>query len=83
MPPARVACRPDTDCSPRRIPPNLRFRVPRDYESPWTLGEDSWDLIHLRMACGSVTSWPELYQKIFSCVLHYAPRSRSAANYLL
>ncbi|RAR02792.1 s-adenosyl-l-methionine-dependent methyltransferase [Stemphylium lycopersici] len=50
----------------RRIPPNLRFRVPRDYESPWTLGEDSWDLIHLRMACGSVTSWPELYQKIYS-----------------
>ena len=44
MPPARVACRPDTDCSPRRIPPNLRFRVPRDYESPWSLGEDSWVL---------------------------------------
>lgn len=55
--------------SSRRIPPNLRFRVPRDYESPWTLGEDSWDLIHLRMACGSVTSWPELYQKIYSYAL--------------
>ena len=40
--------------------------MPRDYESPWLLGEDSWDLIHLRMACGSVTSWPELYQKIFA-----------------
>lgn len=52
--------------SPCRIPPNLRFRVPRDYESPWLLGEDSWDLIHLRMACGSVTSWPELYQKVFA-----------------
>ena len=52
-----------------RIPPNLRFRVPRDYESPWSLGEDSWDLIHLRMACGSVSSWPELYQKIFTCVI--------------
>jgi len=51
-----------------RIPPNLRFRVPRDYESPWTLGEDSWDLIHLRMACGSVSSWPELYQKIYAYV---------------
>ncbi|KAF2731559.1 LaeA-like protein [Polyplosphaeria fusca] len=49
-----------------RIPPNLRFRIPRDYESPWTLGEDSWDLIHVRMACGSVTSWPELYQKIYA-----------------
>ncbi|KAF2140091.1 uncharacterized protein K452DRAFT_60631 [Aplosporella prunicola CBS 121167] len=51
---------------PDKIPPNLRFRVPRDYESPWSLGEDSWDLIHLRMACGSVSSWPELYQKIFA-----------------
>lgn len=61
--------------SPRRIPPNLRFRVPRDYESPWLLGEDSWDLIHLRMACGSVTSWPELYQKIFT----YAPPPESCA----
>lgn len=51
---------------PEKIPPNLRFRVPRDYESPWSLGEDSWDLIHLRMASGSVSSWPELYQKIFT-----------------
>jgi hypothetical protein len=49
-----------------RIPPNLRFRVPRDYESIWGLGEDSWDLIHVQMACGSVSSWPELYQKIYS-----------------
>lgn len=56
----------NADRRPRRIPPNLRFRVPRDYESPWLLGEDSWDLIHLRMACGSVTSWPELYQKVFT-----------------
>lgn len=57
---------------PEKIPPNLRFRVPRDYESPWTLGEDSWDLIHLRMACGSVSSWPELYQKIYA---HLRPGS--------
>ena len=57
---------------PEKIPPNLRFRVPRNYESPWLLGEDSWDLIHLRMACGSVTSWPEMYQKIFA---HLRPGS--------
>ncbi|KAF2182567.1 S-adenosyl-L-methionine-dependent methyltransferase [Zopfia rhizophila CBS 207.26] len=57
---------------PEKIPPNLRFRVPRDYESPWSLGEDSWDLIHLRMACGSVSSWPELYQKIYT---HLRPGS--------
>lgn len=50
------------------IPPNLRFRIPRDFESPWFLGEDSWDMIHLRMGLGSVSSWPELYQKIFRYV---------------
>ncbi len=48
-----------------RIPPNLRFRIPRDYESPWFYGEESWDLIHIRSASGSVSSWPELYQKVF------------------
>ncbi|KAF2839261.1 methyltransferase LaeA [Patellaria atrata CBS 101060] len=51
---------------PEKIPPNLRFRVHRDYEGIWSLGEDSWDLIHLRMGSGSVSSWPELYQKIFT-----------------
>ncbi|KAF2662629.1 LaeA-like protein [Lophiostoma macrostomum CBS 122681] len=51
---------------PEKIPPNLRFRVPRDYESLWSLGEESFDLIHLRLACGSVCSWPDLYQKIFA-----------------
>jgi trans-aconitate methyltransferase len=51
---------------PEKIPPNLRFRVPRDFESHvWSLGEESWDLIHVQQACGSVSSWPELYQKIY------------------
>ncbi|MCJ1309622.1 hypothetical protein MMC25_003282 [Agyrium rufum] len=50
---------------PASIPRNLRFRTPRDYESPWTLGEDSWDLIHLQMAAGSVSSWPEMYDRVF------------------
>jgi hypothetical protein len=59
--------------SASRIPPNLRFRLPRDYESPWHLGEDSWDMIHIRMACGSVSSWPELYQKAFTYVALRAP----------
>ncbi|KZF21952.1 methyltransferase LaeA [Xylona heveae TC161] len=54
-----------SNIQPEKIPPNLRFRIPRDYESPWYLGEESWDLIHLRMGAGSVSSWPELYQKIF------------------
>jgi hypothetical protein len=50
-----------------RIPKNLRFRI-QDYESPWTFGEGSKDMIHLRMGCGSVSSWPELYQKIHEYV---------------
>ncbi|CAI6339500.1 unnamed protein product [Periconia digitata] len=57
---------------PEKIPPNLRFFLPRDYESPWTLGEDSWDMIHIRMACGSVSSWPYMYQKAFT---HLKPGS--------
>ena len=51
-----------------RIPSNLRFKVPQDYESPWLLGEGSFDLIHLRTGCGSVSSWPDLYQKVFEYV---------------
>ncbi|KAI9730369.1 MAG: Secondary metabolism regulator lae1 [Cirrosporium novae-zelandiae] len=48
-----------------RIPPNLRFLIPRDYESPWYLGEDSFDLIHIRMALGGVQHWAALYQTAF------------------
>ena len=45
---------------------NVDLRVPVDYESPWSLGEDSWDLIHLQMGLGSVGSWPSLYRKILT-----------------
>lgn len=57
---------------PEKIPPNLRFFLPRDYESPWTLGEDSFDMIHIQMAAGSVSSWPWLYQRAFQ---HLKPGS--------
>lgn len=57
---------------PEAIPPNLRFRVPCDYESMWTLGENSFDLVHIQMACGGVTSWAELYHKVFA---HLKPGS--------
>ncbi|KAH8813337.1 S-adenosyl-L-methionine-dependent methyltransferase [Xylogone sp. PMI_703] len=54
-----------TDLAPDRIPPNLTFNQ-RDIESPWHgMDLDSWDLIHVRMLNGSITSWPELYQKIY------------------
>ena len=45
--------------------PNVELRWPIDYESPWSLGESAWDLIHLQLACGCVANWPKLYDKIF------------------
>lgn len=30
---------------------------------------DSWDLIHMRMLSGSVSSWPELYANVIRYVL--------------
>ncbi|PUU78552.1 S-adenosyl-L-methionine-dependent methyltransferase [Tuber borchii] len=48
----------------RRIPRNLRFQI-SDFESEWTLGKDSFDLIHLRAGCGSVSSWPTLFRRAF------------------
>ncbi len=29
------------------------------------MGEDSWDLIHLGMLCGSVADWRELYANVY------------------
>ncbi|KAJ5578485.1 Secondary metabolism regulator laeA [Penicillium hispanicum] len=51
---------------PANHPKNCDFYSPFDFESPWTMGEDSWDLIHMQMGSGSVTSWPSLYRRIFS-----------------
>lgn len=51
------------------IPPtvhhNLDFRPHVDYESPWAMGESSFDLIHLQMGLGSVGNWPLLYDRIY------------------
>jgi SAM-dependent methyltransferase len=49
---------------PDKILENVTLLYPRDYESPWALGEESWDIIHIQMACGSVSSWPNLYSKV-------------------
>ncbi|OBT67018.1 hypothetical protein VE03_04506 [Pseudogymnoascus sp. 23342-1-I1] len=50
---------------PQTIPPNLVFRR-RDFESTWVgLPMDSFDLIHLRMLAGSISSPPELYANVF------------------
>lgn len=53
------AIQPDTP------PSNCVFRVPFDYELPWLMGEGKWDVIHMRMGCGSVTNWPRLYKRIY------------------
>ncbi|KAG2418584.1 hypothetical protein HFD88_001685 [Aspergillus terreus] len=47
-------------------PSNCLFVTPFDFELPWLLGEHEWDVINLRMGCGSVVNWPMLYQRIFS-----------------
>jgi hypothetical protein len=48
-----------------RIPLNLKF-IQMDFDSPWHgMGLDSFDLIHMRMLCGSVSNWAELYAKAF------------------
>ncbi|KAI9668987.1 MAG: hypothetical protein M1829_005215 [Trizodia sp. TS-e1964] len=49
---------------PEKIPPNLRFRI-LNFEDHWNFGFDAWDLLHFRLGCGSVNSWPEIYDRIF------------------
>ncbi|OJI84995.1 hypothetical protein ASPTUDRAFT_54690 [Aspergillus tubingensis CBS 134.48] len=49
---------------PPNHPDNCEFYAPFDFEAPWTLGENSWDLIHLQMGSGSVLGWPNLYKRI-------------------
>ncbi|KAJ5331680.1 Secondary metabolism regulator laeA [Penicillium atrosanguineum] len=51
---------------PQNRPKNCDFYAPFDFESPWAMGEDSWDLIHMQMGSGSVMSWPSLYKRVFA-----------------
>jgi SAM-dependent methyltransferase len=51
---------------PESLIPNVELRFPCDYESPWSLGERSWDIIHLQMGLGSVANWSLLYHKVLS-----------------
>ncbi|KAH8691943.1 S-adenosyl-L-methionine-dependent methyltransferase [Talaromyces proteolyticus] len=54
------------DIQPLNHPKNCDFYAPRDFEHPWTLGENNWDVIHMQMLCGSVISWPSLYRRVFA-----------------
>lgn len=51
---------------PANRPKNCDFHAPMDFEGPWAMGEESWDLIHMQMGAGSVQSWASLYKRIFA-----------------
>ncbi|TVY23017.1 Secondary metabolism regulator LAE1 [Lachnellula hyalina] len=54
-----------TQIQPEQIPPNLTF-LQRDIEGAWHgMGEESWDLIHMRMLNGCIENWRDIYTKIF------------------
>ena len=56
--------------TPRDTYEHVSFRDTFDYESPWSFGEQSWNLIHLQMSFGSVYDYKPLYKKI---VKHLRP----------
>ncbi|RDH30840.1 S-adenosyl-L-methionine-dependent methyltransferase [Aspergillus welwitschiae] len=51
---------------PPNKPENCIFRAPFDLESTWTLGENEWDVIYLRMGCGDISDWQGLYRKVYA-----------------
>ncbi|KAL4934354.1 class I SAM-dependent methyltransferase [Aspergillus undulatus] len=53
---------------PPNRPRNCEFYAPFDFESSWAMGEEDWDLVHLRMGGGSVlgSGWPNLYRRVFA-----------------
>ncbi|PLB48764.1 S-adenosyl-L-methionine-dependent methyltransferase [Aspergillus steynii IBT 23096] len=55
---------------PDRHPPNCEFYAPFDLERQWQMGEDSWDVVHLRMGWGSVSNWFNLYRRV---IAHLVP----------
>lgn len=63
-PPPEASAEDVSNAERRRIPKNLRFQI-SDFESEWALGRDSFDLIHLRHAIGSISSYPALFRKAF------------------
>lgn len=51
--------------SPESLYVNVNTRSHVDFESPWSLGENSFDLIHMQMGLGSVSNWPLLFEKVW------------------
>ena len=59
-----------TDLSPVQptwVPPNCRFDVD-DFELDWTFGDDRFDMIHEQFLLGSVSSYPELFKKVYTAL---------------
>jgi SAM-dependent methyltransferase len=50
---------------PANRPANCVFHPYKDFESPWMLGEESFDLIHMRLGCGSVSDWGNIYRQAY------------------
>lgn len=54
------------DMAPPVVLPHIDLRSPVDFESPWALGEHSYDFIHMQMGLGSVANWPLLYSRVYT-----------------
>jgi len=56
-----------TDLSPIQpswVPPNVRFEID-DLTQPWTWKEGSFDFVHMRNLCGSVSDWPVIFREAY------------------
>lgn len=52
---------------------NLNNISPVDFtKEEWPLTQDSQDLVHLALLCGSVPSWEKLYQTAFRYPVPYS-----------
>jgi SAM-dependent methyltransferase len=49
---------------PETLLENIDPYIPWDIESPWTLGDEHWDIIHAQLMLGSITNWRYLFQQI-------------------
>lgn len=52
--------------APESLFQNINARSHVDFEGPWSLGANSFDLIHMSMGLGSVSNWPLLYEKVYA-----------------
>lgn len=51
---------------PLNGPKNCDFFPSFDFEGLWEMGEETWDVIHMQMGCGSVAGWESLFRRVFN-----------------